>query len=156
MPQSRKSGIGKLLIQFAITGQALSEVDVNEQNPQAVGFYLHMGFESVGRSELDGEGNPFPLLHLRLCQRDYTRHTSSCLGVACVLPAESQRLSMLIDGPHFTPTSHSNYFGYNTLFSLNQTFRMATKAILNVCIHNEAFQKYQPSDQASFSTEFTE
>lgn len=70
LPQSRKSGIGKLLIQFAITEQAVSEVDVNEQNPQAVGFYLHMGFKSVGRSELDGEGNPFPLLHLRLFQRD--------------------------------------------------------------------------------------
>jgi hypothetical protein len=25
-----------------------------------------MGFEQVGRSELDGQGNPFPLLHMRL------------------------------------------------------------------------------------------
>jgi putative acetyltransferase len=41
-------------------------VDVNEQNPQGVGFYRHMGFEQVGRSELDGQGNPFPLLHMRL------------------------------------------------------------------------------------------
>ena len=38
---------------------------MNEQNPQGVGFYLHMGFEQTGRSELDGEGNPFPLLHMK-------------------------------------------------------------------------------------------
>ncbi len=67
-PQSRGDGVGKALIQYAITELTVNEVDVNEQNPQAVGFYLHMGFESVGRSELDGEGNPFPLLHLRLRQ----------------------------------------------------------------------------------------
>lgn len=65
-PQSRGSGVGKLLINYAITELSANEVDVNEQNPQALGFYLHMGFESVGRSEQDGEGNPFPLLHLRL------------------------------------------------------------------------------------------
>jgi putative acetyltransferase len=39
---------------------------VNEQNPQGVAFYRHMGFGQVGRSELDGQGNPFPLLHMRL------------------------------------------------------------------------------------------
>ncbi|MEG5547134.1 GNAT family N-acetyltransferase [Enterobacter asburiae] len=33
---------------------------------KGVAFYRHMGFEQVGRSELDGQGNPFPLLHMRL------------------------------------------------------------------------------------------
>ena len=42
------------------------ELDVNEQNPQALGFYLHEGFEVVGRSQTDGLGQPYPLLHLRL------------------------------------------------------------------------------------------
>jgi putative acetyltransferase len=28
--------------------------DVNEQNPQALGFYLHEGFEIIGRSATDG------------------------------------------------------------------------------------------------------
>ena len=65
-PQSRGSGVGKFLINYAITELSANEVDVNEKNPKALGFYLHMGFESVGRSEQDGEGNPFPLLHLRL------------------------------------------------------------------------------------------
>lgn len=67
-PQGRGAGVGKALMQYAITELSVNEVDVNEQNPQAVGFYLHIGFEPVGRSELDGEGNPFPLLHLRLRQ----------------------------------------------------------------------------------------
>jgi putative acetyltransferase len=39
---------------------------VNEQNPQAVGFYEHIGFLITGRSTLDGQGKPFPLLHMKL------------------------------------------------------------------------------------------
>lgn len=65
-PESRGTGVGKQLLQYAIEQLQVDEVDVNEQNPQGVGFYLHMGFEQTGRSELDGEGNPFPLLHLKL------------------------------------------------------------------------------------------
>jgi len=42
----------------------------------------------------------------------YTRHTSSCLGVAGVHAAESHSLSMLIDGLNLAPTSNLNYFGY--------------------------------------------
>ncbi len=41
------------------------KVDVNEQNPQAVGFYEHMGFEVISRSPLDSLGKPFPLLHMQ-------------------------------------------------------------------------------------------
>jgi len=40
-------------------------LDVNEQNTQALGFYLHQGFEIVGRSPKDGLGQPYPLLHMR-------------------------------------------------------------------------------------------
>ncbi len=63
---SRGKGVGKLLLQHAIAALGANEVDVNEQNPQGVAFYGHMGFEQVGRSELDGQGNPFPLLHMKL------------------------------------------------------------------------------------------
>lgn len=65
-PQNRGKGIGKILLQYAITELGINELDVNEQNPQAVGFYQHMGFSQYGRSELDSEGNPFPILHMRL------------------------------------------------------------------------------------------
>lgn len=65
---SRGKGVGKLLLQHAIAAFGANEVDVNEQNPQGVEFYRHMGFEQVGRSEQDGQGNPFPLLHMRLAK----------------------------------------------------------------------------------------
>lgn len=62
---SRGKGAGKMLLRYAIEQLGANELDVNEQNTQGVEFYRHMGFVLVGRSELDGQGNPFPLLHLR-------------------------------------------------------------------------------------------
>ena len=62
----RGRGIGRQLATFAIQTFGVIYVDVNEQNPQAIGFYEHLGFERIGRSELDEQGNPFPLLHLQL------------------------------------------------------------------------------------------
>lgn len=59
-------GIGRQLLTHAIAAFGAQTLDVNEQNPQAVGFYLRMGFEVVGRSELDDFGKPYPLLHMRL------------------------------------------------------------------------------------------
>ena len=38
---------------------------VNEQNPQAVGFYEHMGFAAYKRTDLDKHGNPYPLLYMK-------------------------------------------------------------------------------------------
>ena len=64
-PDSRGKGAGKALIGYAVDIMAAHELDVNEQNPQALGFYQHMGFQVTGRSELDGQGNPFPLLHMK-------------------------------------------------------------------------------------------
>ena len=65
-PNNRGKGTGKLLLQYAINQLGITEVDVNEQNPQAVGFYQYMGFIQYARSEIDGEGNPFPILHMKL------------------------------------------------------------------------------------------
>ncbi len=56
---SRGKGVGKLLLKHAIAEFGANEVDVNEQNPQGVAFYRHMGFEQIGRSELDGQGKRF-------------------------------------------------------------------------------------------------
>ncbi|MDR1611404.1 MAG: GNAT family N-acetyltransferase [Planctomycetota bacterium] len=41
-------------------------VDVNEGNPDVLGFYLAKGFKQTGRSETDGAGRPWPLLHMVL------------------------------------------------------------------------------------------
>lgn len=59
-------GVGRQLMDYAVTTLGCTAVDVNEGNEQALGFYLKLGFEVVGRSERDGMGKPYPLLHLRL------------------------------------------------------------------------------------------
>ena len=58
--------IGRQLTEFAINQLQAQMVDVNEQNPKAVGFYEHMGFKVVSRSPLDDMGKPFPILHMTL------------------------------------------------------------------------------------------
>ncbi len=65
-PAWRGQGIGRRLMEYAIESLGATMVDVNEQNPQAIGFYLRMGLEVESRSELDGLGKPYPLLHMRL------------------------------------------------------------------------------------------
>jgi putative acetyltransferase len=65
-PAGRGRGGGRRLVAHAqeLRGTSLT-VDVNEQNPAAVGFYEALGFVVVSRSPLDGDGRPFPLLHMR-------------------------------------------------------------------------------------------
>lgn len=46
--------------------EAELRVDVNEDNSEALGFYLSRGFRQVGRSETDQAGRPWPLLHLSM------------------------------------------------------------------------------------------
>lgn len=41
------------------------ELTVNGQNPQAVGFYEHLGFSVWKRTERDEEGGEYPLLYMR-------------------------------------------------------------------------------------------
>ncbi len=64
-PAHRGAGIGAIMIDYALAVHPNLSTDVNEQNAQAVGFYEHMGFERTGRSDLDGQGRPYPLIHLR-------------------------------------------------------------------------------------------
>jgi putative acetyltransferase len=58
-------GVGTVLCQYAIEHQGVTQVDVNEQNPRARKFYEKMGFNVVSRSELDGQGKPYPILHMK-------------------------------------------------------------------------------------------
>ena len=60
----RGCGVGRKLLEYAIDKLNVCKLDVNEQNTQALDFYIHMGFKIVGRSPTDGEGKPYPLLHL--------------------------------------------------------------------------------------------
>lgn len=63
-PASRGKGLGRLLVRFALDELGADQVDVNEQNPSALGFYEYMGFRVVNRSPVDGMGKPFPILHM--------------------------------------------------------------------------------------------
>ncbi len=67
-PEERGKGIGKQLLQYGFQNYGITEVTVNEQNPQAVGFYEHMGFKTYKRTDLDEEGAPYPLLYMKLAQ----------------------------------------------------------------------------------------
>lgn len=62
---SRGMGLGRRLIEHFRDGKDTATVDVNEQNAEAAGFYKRFGFELTGRSPLDDQGRPYPILHLR-------------------------------------------------------------------------------------------
>lgn len=61
----RGLGIGRQLLQYGFDKYAVCQVTVNEQNPLARQFYEHMGFTVYKRTELDEQGNPYPLLYMK-------------------------------------------------------------------------------------------
>lgn len=63
-PDCHGQGVGSRLLDDARCRLGRLTVDVNEQNPAAHGFYRRYGFQDTGRSETDGEGRPFPLIHM--------------------------------------------------------------------------------------------
>lgn len=65
-PDYFRKGLGTKLVQRAFRDLCVKFVDVNEQNPSAMRFYEQMGFKVFKRNEHDGEGNPFPILEMKL------------------------------------------------------------------------------------------
>ena len=63
-PAHRGTGIGAALVRHGLALHSKMTTDVNEQNAQAVGFYERMGFRRTGRSPIDGQGRPYPLIRL--------------------------------------------------------------------------------------------
>ncbi len=63
--ESRGQGIGRQLLQYGIENYSVCKLSVNEQNPLAKGFYEHMGFTVYNRTQLDEQGNPYPLLYMK-------------------------------------------------------------------------------------------
>ena len=65
-PEFHRRGGGRRLVRHAQALHGELTVDVNEKNSAACNFYRACGFVVEGRSELDEQGRPYPLLHLRL------------------------------------------------------------------------------------------
>jgi putative acetyltransferase len=62
-PDAQGRGVGTALLEHAAHHPELG-LDADEQNLAACAFSITGGFRQVGRSEPDGQGRPFPLLHL--------------------------------------------------------------------------------------------
>ncbi|MCT1194215.1 GNAT family N-acetyltransferase [Lactococcus lactis] len=65
-PAHMKTGLGRKLIEEAIENYSVNELVVNEQNPQAKGFYEHLGFKVYKRNPIDEQGNQYPILFMHL------------------------------------------------------------------------------------------
>ena len=63
-PASFRCRVGTALLAHVKVAHQQLALDVNEQNPQALAFYKRQGFRIVGRSAQDGQGMPYPLLHM--------------------------------------------------------------------------------------------
>lgn len=68
--KSRGFGIGKMLLNYGMENYSVNNLTVNEQNPLAQGFYAHMGFTVYKRTELDEQGNAYPLLYMKKIDTD--------------------------------------------------------------------------------------
>ena len=64
--REREKGLGKKLLNYGIENYNVNELTVNEQNPNAKGFYKHMGFKTYKRTEFEEQGKPYPILYMRL------------------------------------------------------------------------------------------
>ncbi|ELY0460889.1 GNAT family N-acetyltransferase [Listeria innocua] len=65
-PVATGNGYGSQILGWLIENKQINLVDVNEQNENATRFYLKHGFVVSSRSDLDGFGKPYPILHLQL------------------------------------------------------------------------------------------
>lgn len=64
-PEWFRRGVGTLLLAHARRLHGPLTLEVNEDNPAGLAFYRARGFVVTGRSPVDSEGRPWPLLHLR-------------------------------------------------------------------------------------------
>ncbi|MDD6794720.1 MAG: GNAT family N-acetyltransferase [Clostridiaceae bacterium] len=65
-PEERGKGLGRKLLEYGVEKYSIKELAVNEQNPLAIGFYEHMGFNVYKRTDLDEQGNHYPILYMKL------------------------------------------------------------------------------------------
>ena len=68
-PSERGKGLGRQLLEYGIRIYDIQEVTVNEQNPQAVGFYEYMGFDNY-QIEVLTTDNGYETLEIMLGYED--------------------------------------------------------------------------------------
>lgn len=66
LPEYIGKGVGGRLLRYAISEQGAQYIDVNEQNPVTTAVYEHIGFRVYERSATDDQGQPFPILRMKL------------------------------------------------------------------------------------------
>ncbi|MEG2254903.1 MAG: GNAT family N-acetyltransferase [Vagococcus sp.] len=55
---------GSHILNWLVANKGVTRLDVNEQNEKAKEFYLQHGFVVASRSDTDGFGKNYPILHL--------------------------------------------------------------------------------------------
>lgn len=65
-PEERGKGLGRKMLEKAIAEYGCNELTVNEENPDAIAFYKHMGFHAYRRSDTDEDGRPYPIIYMKL------------------------------------------------------------------------------------------
>jgi putative acetyltransferase len=75
-PEFQRRGGGRRLVRHAQARHRELTVDVNEQNAAARAFYEACGFVVEGKSEVDEQGRPYPLLHMRFPAPSETRRST--------------------------------------------------------------------------------
>ncbi|AJS58606.1 GNAT family N-acetyltransferase [Paenibacillus sp. IHBB 10380] len=68
-PVETGKGYGKQIIQSLIEHFGVTTVDVNKQNENAKMFYLKSGFSIVNEEPTDNAGRPYPILHMKLSEK---------------------------------------------------------------------------------------
>lgn len=65
-PAQHGRGLGTMLLAHArMSVEGPLRVDANLQADNALPFYLSRGFVEIGRSPCDGQGRPYPIVHLQ-------------------------------------------------------------------------------------------
>ncbi|MGV2978688.1 GNAT family N-acetyltransferase [Camelimonas sp. ID_303_24] len=65
-PHAQGLGVGRLLVDHALTLKGSLELEVYAANEDAVRFYSRLGFSEISRREKDDEGLPFENIRMRL------------------------------------------------------------------------------------------
>lgn len=64
-PEYFRQGLGRRFVEHAAEQCSELFVDVNEENTAAIAFYTACGFHAIGRTAVDDQGRPHPLIHMK-------------------------------------------------------------------------------------------